>query len=151
MKSEVDPITDDEWLLRRVHRERFRTDRVPVISPNAFEPRVKGRDPDTDGISLYRAACLADSAQVLATIAPQRMREFGIVRISVSFLKSLNLSVQSRPDERVAGHVVIPQLNARDYASNKAQFTPIKEKLATEASKEENILRQPDRPGGQSA
>jgi hypothetical protein len=88
MKSETDPITDDEWLLRRVRIEKFRTDKVPLISPNAFEPRVKGRDPDTDGISLYRAACLADPSEVLATIAPERMHEYGIVRIPVSLLAS---------------------------------------------------------------
>src|SRR5689334_1348658 len=72
MKSEGDPITDDEWLLRRVRIEKFRTDRVPIISPNAFEPRVRGCDVDMDGISLYRAACIADPSEVLATVAPER-------------------------------------------------------------------------------
>jgi hypothetical protein len=143
MKSETDPISDDEWLLRRVRQEQFRTEKVPVISPNAFEPRIKGRDPDTDGISLHRTACLADSSEVLATIAPERRHEYGIVRIPVSLLRSLNLSVVSSPDERIKGHVVIPELNARDYEFNKARFTLIKHRLATEASKGENILRQP--------
>jgi hypothetical protein len=95
MKDETDPIADDEWLLRRVRIEKFRTDKNPVISPNAFEPRIKGRDPDTDGISFYRAACLNDPSEVLATIASERRHEYGIVRISVSLLKSLQLSVQS--------------------------------------------------------
>lgn len=54
MKSEDDPITDDEWLLRRVRVEKFRTNKLPVVSPNAFEPRIRGRDPDGDGISLHR-------------------------------------------------------------------------------------------------
>lgn len=149
MKSEDDPITDEEWLLRRVRVEKFRTDKLPVISPNAFEPRLKGRDPDTDGISLYRAACLSDPCEVLATITPERRHEYGIVRIQVSFLRSLNLSVVSKPDERVKGHVVIPQLNADDYQSDKARFTPIKVKLAAEASKDENILRRPKPVDGQ--
>lgn len=143
MKSEDDPITDDEWLLRRVRVEQFRTDKLPIISPNAFEPRIKGRDPDADGISLYRAACLDDPAEVLATIASERRHEFGIVRIQVSFLKSLNLTVLSKPDERVKGHVVIPQLNSSDYESDRSRFTRYKLQLATEASKDENILRRP--------
>ncbi|MCX7701185.1 MAG: hypothetical protein N2039_09930 [Gemmataceae bacterium] len=143
MKSEADPITDDEWLLRRVRREMFRTDKVPVISPNAFEPRVKGRDPDTDGISFYRLACLTDPSDVLATVPPERQDEYGIVRVSVSLLKSLGLSVVSKPDHRVRGHVVIPELTAAAYQSDKVRFTPIKYKLATEASMEENILRRP--------
>lgn len=61
MKSEDAPITDDEFLLRRVRCEKFRSNEVPRISPNAFEPRISGRDPDIDGISLYREACLDDS------------------------------------------------------------------------------------------
>jgi hypothetical protein len=59
MKHEFDPVTDDEWLLRRVHRQYFRNDPNLLISPSAFEPRVKGREPDVDGISLFRLACLA--------------------------------------------------------------------------------------------
>ena len=149
MKAETEPITDDEWLLRRVRLEKFRTDKVPVISPNAFEPRVTGRDPDTDGISLHRAACLADPSEVLATLVPERRHEYGIVRIPVSLLRSLNLSVASKPDERVKGHVVIPELNADDYASDKSRFTPLKYKLATEASKDKNILRRPTPAAGQ--
>lgn len=143
MKAETAPIADDEWLLRRVRVEKFRTDKVPIISPNAFEPRIKGRDPDTDGISLYRAACLDDASEVLATIAPERRHEYGIARVSVSGLRSLGLSVESKPDDRIRGHVVIPELNSRDYESDKSRFTPIKEKLARMASENENIVRSP--------
>jgi hypothetical protein len=149
MKPEGEPITDDEWLLRRVRIEKFRTDKVPILSPNAFEPRIKGRDPDTDGISLYRAACLSDPSEVLATVAPERRHEYGIVQVQVSFLKSLGLSVQSTPDDQIKGHVTIPELNAISYETAKARFTPIKEKLAAEASKDENVVRQPGQPGGQ--
>lgn len=149
MKAETDPITDDEWLLRRVRVEKFRTDKVPVISPNAFEPRIKGRDPDTDGISLYRAACLADPSEVLVTIFPERRHEYGIVRISVSLLRSLQLSVESKPDERIKGHVVIPELNSADYESDKSRFTPIKERLATMASEDENLVMQPTSSPGE--
>jgi hypothetical protein len=149
MKSEGDPITEDEWLLRRVRIEQFRTDKSPIISPNAFEPRVKGRDPDTDGISLYRAACLSDPSEVLETVSPARRHEYGIVRVPVSFIKSLGLSVHPKPDNRIKGHVVIPELNSPAYEAAKASFTPKKEKLAVEASKVENILRQPSQPGDQ--
>ncbi len=143
MKEESDPIGDDEWLLRRVRVEQFRTAKVPIISPNAFEPRVKGRDPDTDGISLYRAECLDDPSAVLATIVPERRHEYGIVRIPVSLLRSLHLSVQSKPDERIRGHVVIPELNSVDYESDKSRFTYLKDRLATVASEDANIVKQP--------
>jgi len=148
MKAETDPITDDEWLLRRVRVEKFRTEKVPLISPNAFEPRVKGRDPDSDGISLYREACLTDVSEVLATIDTARWSEYGIVRVPVSLIKSMRLSVQSTPDDRIKGHVVIPELNAGEYEANKARFTAIKEKLATEASKDENLVLRPEQIEG---
>lgn len=146
MKDETDPITDDEWFLRRVRVEKFRTDKVPIISPNAFEPRVKGRDPDADGISLYREECLAQAEEVLTGVSMDRWHEYGIVRIPASLLKSLNLTVRSVPDDRVKGHVVIPELNASDYESDKAKFTPIKERLAAVASENDNILRSPTPP-----
>ena len=143
MKAETDPITDDEWLLRRVRNEKFRTDKLPVISPNAFEPRIKGRDPDTDGINFYRASCLSDPCEVLATIHLERRDEYGIVRISVALLKSLQLSVTSKSDDRIRGHVVVPELNSVDYESEKSRFTPIKERLAAMAREDENIVRRP--------
>jgi hypothetical protein len=143
MKPETDPIADDEWLLRRVRVERFRTDKTPIISPNAFEPRVKGRDIDHDGISLYREACLNAPADILTTVAEDRRHEYGIVRVPISLLRTLNLSVQFRQDARVLGHVVIPELNAEAYAVDKARFTPIKEQLAAVASEDENIIRRP--------
>ena len=143
MKSEDAPITDDEFLLRRVRVEKFRAEDAPIISPNAFEPRTKGRHPDTDCISLFRAECLDDPSEVLANVAPERFDEYGIARISVSFLKSLGLSAEIRPDSTIRGHVVIRELNSADYASDKARFTPIKVKLAVEASKDENILKRP--------
>jgi hypothetical protein len=68
-------------------------------------------------------------------VASERRHEFGLVRVSVSFVKSLGLTVVSKPDARINGHVVIPELNAADYQANKSRFTPVKEKLASEASK----------------
>ena len=70
MKSETDPITDDEWLMRRVRIERFRDDKTPFILPGAFEPRIKGREPDIDGISLYREECLANPEEILSAVIP---------------------------------------------------------------------------------
>lgn len=146
MKAETDPITDDEWLLRRVYKDRFRTDKVPILSPNAFEPRIKGRDPDTDGISLYRQACLADPTEVLAQIAPERWHEYAIARIAVASLHSLQLTVKSKPEGPIKGHVVIPELNSVDYVANKGRFIPIKERLAVLASADENIVKYPEPP-----
>jgi len=143
MKAETEAVTDDEWLLRRIRIEQFRTGRLPIISPNAFEPRIRGREPDTDGISFYRKACLDDVKDVLSTIAAERRHEFGIVQIPVSLVHALSLSVEIRIDGRVQGHVVIPELNSLAYAENKSRFTSMKERLAVAASEESNILVSP--------
>jgi hypothetical protein len=144
MKSEDDPIGEDEWLVRRIFKDRFKTESTPIISPNAFEPRTQGRDPDHDGISLYRVACLDDpTVDVLKTIPPERHGDYAVVRIPVSLLIALGLTVKSRRVDAIRGHVVIPELNASDYKRDKSRFTSIKLQLAIEASKDENVLKRP--------
>lgn len=135
MKAETDPITDDEWLVRLVWGDRL-TNRVPVISPNAFEPRAT----ETEGISLYRLDCLNDPTDALMPIQESKQPRYAIVKIPVSLLISLGLSTQPQPGQ-VPGHVVVPELNITDYNADKARFTPIKLRLAEAAS--ENIIRRP--------
>ena len=156
MKLETDPITDDEWLLRRVPKDRFRTDKTPVISLNAFEPRIEGpkvRDPDTDGISLYREACLTAPDVVLTTLALDKQPNYGIVRLQVAFIKSLKLTVEIKLDDRILGHVVIPEMNSMRYEDKQIKES-IKQnmlKLAEEASKIENIVREPQITGSKTS
>ena len=144
MKPEDDPITDDEWLLRRVRQELFPTPQYPVFSNEAFKPRYKGYDPDTDGISFFREACVDAPQDVLADVPAEKRAYNGIVRVSVAFLKSLGLTIQNKPEPPIKGHVVIPQLNAGDYKADKARFHADPAlALAKEASKDENIVRHP--------
>jgi hypothetical protein len=121
MKSDADAITDDEWLFRRVHRTKFRSEKSPFVSPGAFEPRLpdKSRAPDTDGISLYREACLADAAQCLQPVLEESRSDWGVVRVNVSDLRKLGLSVTSVKDEAVPGHVVIPEMSAGEFNKNR--------------------------------
>lgn len=97
MINENEPISDDEQLLRRVHRQYFTLSRQPLISPNAFEPRFKGRAPDVDGISLFRKACLPSPEAILALLPSDKRKDHGIVAISVACIKSLGLTVVSKP------------------------------------------------------
>ena len=140
MKVETDPISEDEWLLRRVRLDQLPTEEEPRVSPNAFEPRTKGREPDTNGISLYRESCLASPYDILAAVAEAKLPSTGIVRVPVSLLTSLNLAVVIDIDPRVRGHVVVPKLNAVDYMADKPAFTPIKRRLANVASEPGNFL-----------
>ncbi len=138
MKDQSEPITEDEWLIRLVFHNRV-TDRVPIISPRSFEPR-DGRNPDTDGISLYRKDCLSDPAEVLLVLAEEKRPLHALVMVPVYLMTSLGLRVVSAPDV-VPGHVVIPELNIADYKQNKSKFTVPMLRLAEMAS--ENIVRRP--------
>ncbi len=133
MKLETESIDDDEWLLRRVRHEQFRTDDVPLISPNAFEPRRGGATPDHDGISLYREACLPSPEAMLARVSPDKKATIGIVKIRVGFIRSLGLTVKPMLDPDIKGHVVIPELDSSSEGRKK--FLEIKLRLAEEASK----------------
>jgi hypothetical protein len=136
MKSEDAPITDDEWLLRRVWKDRFRTQKVPIVSIGAFEPRCKGADIDTDGISLYREACLKRPDDILALVAEDKRNNNAVVRVSVAFVKGLELTVEPKPVPHIKGHVVLPELNAIDYGADPTAFRPDMLALAEEASKD---------------
>jgi hypothetical protein len=136
MKAETDLITQDEWLIRLVWEDRVTT-RVPIISPNSFEPRKN----ETDGISFYRRACLNDPADALTPFAEDKRPRYAIVQIPVSILATLGLSVHSAPIAAIPGHVVVPEINITAYMADKARFTPIKLRLAEVAS--ENIIRRP--------
>lgn len=141
MKAEADDVTEDEWLLRR----------IPVSfwdSPRAFEPRLPGkrvRDPDLTGISLYRESCLHSFKDVLATVDPAKRGSNGIVRIPVALLRELGLTVKIEPDTRVKGHVVIPEMRADAYSTNKASLVPVMLRLAESAK--ENVVLRPENVG----
>lgn len=143
MKAESEPISDDEYLLRRVHYTKFRNDRSPLISPNAFEPRTKGRDIDSDGISLYRMSCLDNWSEVLTHVSQDKLIEIGVVKLQAAFLSGLGLSFTIKPVTDIKGHVVIPELNAHDYEIDKSRFVSVKLYLAEEGSRLENIVRWP--------
>ena len=143
MKPETEPVTPDEVLIRLVFHHRF-TDRVPTISPNAFEPRVKGHHPDTDGISMFRLACVSVAEDVLAVIAEDKRPVTGIVFVPYARLVELGLSALPKRIDAVPGHVVVPELNSTDYGNDPSRFTVIKLALAETAS--QNIHRRPAPP-----
>ena len=152
-KQESDPILEDELLVRRVRVERFRSVKVPFVSPSAFEPRTTGDSPDVDGISLYRLDCLENVLDVLRTISDDmKRRQTGAVSIQVLEVRSIGsmrLTVaESYEDElkpdRIAGHVVIPELNSLAYSANKTLLKQAMLDLATYSSATDRILIKPD-------
>src|SRR5690349_20735626 len=134
MKAETDPITQDEWLIRLVWETKIKRQEPPIAAA-AFEPLRN----DTDGLSLFRVACLKDPTDALLAVAEDKRPRYGLVQIPISLLTDLGLSVRPAPIDAVPGHVVVPEVNISDYTADKARFTPIKSRLADAASA--NIIR----------
>lgn len=103
MKAETDPITEDEWLLRRVHFDQFEVNGNGILK-NAFRPRISGRDPDTNGISLFREACLSHPGEILSHLPEERRGLSGIVRIPFSLINGMGLTFRSDRRDRRARH-----------------------------------------------
>lgn len=145
-KKETDPLDDDEWLFRRVHADRFRTDKSPYVSPGAFEPRVRGNQPDVDGISLFRADCLEQPSQILELIVdPEKRRKNGVVKVLVAEVRGLGLSIVLTPRDDIPGHVSIAELSSETFA-DKEKRPECKLKmtdLAKLSSSESRIVLEP--------
>ena len=122
MKSENEPITDDEWLIRRVPITYWRAESFPFILPAAFRPRDKGDAPDLTGISVHRFSCLKCLEEALAKVSADKLGAAGLVRFSVADLKAIGWSVVPEADNDdpiIPGHCVIPELSVQSYESNK--------------------------------
>lgn len=122
MKSELEAIAPDEWLLRRVHGQWFPKKEGASFSESAFAPRDPTKNnPDHNGISLHRLECVATPTDVLCLIEAAKRKAFGIVRIRVREFLDAGYSVEPDPDDhpvldrRVPGHVVIPGINTKAY------------------------------------
>jgi hypothetical protein len=146
MKDQGDPVSDNEWILRRVHRDNFITLDPPRISPYAFKPQVTGRFPDTTGISFYRQDCVVDHNDILAKTDEAKREKYGVVRLPVRLLKSLCLDVERDDDIAapiVLGHVIVPGINSIEYDQDKDAVLPKMKALADYVNEHQEFLRLP--------
>lgn len=139
-------MTDDEWLIRRVHRDQFRVGVDPYVSPKAFRPQVKGYNPDHDGISLFRLACIQSTDDILRMVDdPQKKKAVGLVKVRVSELLAQGLTINQTPVEAVRGHVSIPEMDVKAMtdAKLKPKLYERMDELANIASRADRIIRDP--------
>ena len=116
MKSENDPVSKDEFVLRRIHKNHFNPAlRLPVIR-FAFRPTPK----DKTGLSVFRQLFVAPS-ELAAT--GRKPGEYYIARLSVrDVIDQLGLSVAPDPDEKQPrGHALIPELHASNAGQPRAK------------------------------
>src|SRR5262245_24501576 len=140
MKSEDDPVSDDESVLRLIHPVYYNADLALQVQPEAFRPRDIGET----GLSVLRPACLNSPAYALLVVTEGKRHLYSIARIAVADLHRLHLTVRPDRIEPVPGHAIIPELNTGDYQQNRQFWKEVQKQLAELASRD--IVHRPTPP-----
>jgi hypothetical protein len=116
--DERQPVADDEFILRRIHKNCITAGIEFPVQRVAFEPNSK----DLDGISLYRLKII--STETLA-FSGRQPGEYYIASLSVALLRSsefgLTIDPTLHPDpNQPRGHCSIRELNFSAKKSSKA-------------------------------
>lgn len=131
MKGEGEPVTPDEFVIRLVWGAFLRPGEPVPVQPVAFKPR----DDETDGISVFRLACLNDPKDALIAMAPEKRDRYAIAMIPVSELLALGLSVMPAKIDTVPGHAVLPELNITAVNANRSWWKVLQLQLVALAAK----------------
>lgn len=112
------PVTPDEFVLRRVHKNHFDPALPVPVQPVSTRPTAS----DDTGLSVYREAHYpGNPAGILAQVEDAKKSNYYVCRVRVADLDALGLTVRPEqgPDD-LPGHCVIPELNRPAYDADKA-------------------------------
>lgn len=126
MADQQDPISPDEYVLRRISKDtlRYNPSLHEPITRLAFEPSKR----DISGISVFRE--LFVSAETVAK-AGRGANGCCVARLRASEIVALGLTIIPDPqDDQLPGHALIPELSAQQVKENKSQSKEIQHKLA---------------------
>jgi hypothetical protein len=130
MTDETSPVSPDEVVVRLIWVAFYTPDRPVPVSEGAFRPKPG----ETDGISVFRTACLNDPRDVLAVISPDKRDKYALALVPVSELMALGLTVCPAKIDAVPGHAVVPELNVTGIPAGAAGRALLRQ-LAVIASK----------------
>lgn len=103
-RSESDPISPNEWLLRRVPNKWYDSSLEAPFERLAFRPNQL----DDDGISLFREMFVSPKDISISGRKPP----YTVARIRASSIKGLGLEITATPDpSQPPGHVSLPDLS----------------------------------------
>jgi hypothetical protein len=109
--DERQPVTEEEFVYRRIHRNYYQAGMLLPIQPEAFRPTRN----DTSGISVFRTS-FVQPKEILADIDTSKRLDYHVARLAVQDLSRLGLTVVPDPDPTgPAGHAIIPELNTLAY------------------------------------
>jgi hypothetical protein len=128
--DEHEPVQDDEFVYRRIHRSFFNGN-IPIpISRGAFCPNHH----DITGLSVFRAR-FVNPVDTLANVEACKRNDYYIARLAVRGLHQLGLSFVAEPEVLgPPGHAVIPELSWLSYQTEKQRLKVIQLDLAKLAS-----------------
>jgi hypothetical protein len=113
MDQEASPVSDEEFILRRIHKNHVDPGPPIAISPAAFRPTPE----DTAGLSVYREKHVSP-ADIDAS--GRKPGEYYVGRLSVRQLRNSGLSViEDEQPQGPAGHALIPELSLSAYQQDK--------------------------------
>ncbi|HUY36247.1 MAG TPA: hypothetical protein VMV69_26150 [Pirellulales bacterium] len=130
MSHEVLQLAEQEFILRRIHKNHVDPAPSAVIGFAGFRPTLE----DTRGLSVYQEK-YASPAEVAA--GGRKPGEYYVVRLSVAALRRLGLSVVT--DEREQGplgHALVPELSLSAYQQDRQKLREIQVRLAVLASQD---------------
>lgn len=136
-----DEDSQDVYLLRRIHRDHFKSGQPLEVAPTAFRPSKS----DTDGLSVSFEAEI--SALDLAELARQGAENYGVVRLSLSEIEKLQLTViRDDSEDADAGDALIPEINANAYYRSTRESKRRLKELGLELARlaNDNIVLRPD-------
>jgi hypothetical protein len=136
MSQESQCVADEEFVLRRIHKNQVDAGPPPVIGFTGFRPTPE----DTAGLSIYREKLVSPA---LVAASGRKPGEYFVVRLPVRSLRQLGLTVIAEEQaEGLAGHVLIPELSLAACRQEKARLREVQVRLAELAS--QNIVHVPD-------
>lgn len=128
------PVSYNEFILRRIHKNHVDPGPPPTIMFLGFRPTIE----DKDGLSVYREGRI-NAADVAA--AGRKRGEYYIARLSVAAIEALGLTVISdEPPGAVTGHALIPELSLENCQREKTRWREVQLRLAELASRNIVIL-----------
>ena len=136
MRDQRDPVSDDEYVLRRILSDYYDPSLRDPVHSQGFYPTKN----DTNGISVFRDLFVTPD---LVANSGKNPKGYYVARLRVSEIRALGLTVIPDPkDDQLPGHALIPKLCIIEYAKNKNDIKFLMHKLATLAGNE--IVFEPD-------
>jgi hypothetical protein len=136
MNEETSTVPDEEFVLRRIHKNHVDPGPPLVVGLAAFRPTPE----DSAGLSVYRAKHVSP-ANVEAS--GRKPGEYYVARLSVLQLRYLGLSVKAdEQSQGPTGHALIPELSLPAYQQDKQKSRELQMRLA-ELAEQEIVLVPP--------